>query len=106
MENTFFENLKKQSYSFFRGEQRGIAFLLVFFLTLSFTACDGFFTDNNLEEKISAAIAYENAQNISVTVAPENVLHGRVTTGSPVSAKIGYPFNINFIVDSAYTFGG
>ncbi|MBQ9206345.1 MAG: hypothetical protein IJ158_06480 [Treponema sp.] len=39
-------------------------------------------------------------------VAPESLLHGQVTTGSPVTAKVGYPFTVNFVVDDAYNFGG
>ena len=75
-------------------------------LSLGFIACDNFITESQVKKEIEDAIAYANSSNITVTVSPLNNLHGQVTTGSVVIAKIGYPFTVNFVVDDAYTFGG
>ncbi len=79
---------------------------LLFCIVFSFISCENFLEGSELKTKLESNIAYANAESISVTVSPQSVSHGQITTGNPVTAKIGYPFTVTFAVDEAYTFGG
>ncbi|MCR4742413.1 MAG: hypothetical protein K5866_06040 [Treponema sp.] len=83
-------------------------FLSIFSTSLifCFLSCKNFLAGSDIENKLEEEIKYANAESITVTVSPESMLYGHVTTGSPVTVKIGYPFVVNFAVDEAYNFSG
>ena len=75
-------------------------------LLICFLSCKNFLAGSDIQNKLEEEIKYANAESITVTVSPESMLYGHVTTGSPVTVKIGYPFVVNFAVDQAYNFTG
>lgn len=75
-------------------------------LLFCFLSCKNFLAGSDIQNKLEEEIKYANAESITVTVSPESMLYGHVTTGSPVTVKIGYPFVVNFAVDQAYNFSG
>ena len=80
--------------------------ICLFSLNLLFISCESFLEGSPFMAQLEKDIEYAMAESVTVTVNPLSLLHGQVTSGSPVKAKIGYPFTINFMVDDAYNFGG
>ncbi len=75
-------------------------------LNLTLTSCENFYEGDKFIDYLTQEIEYSKAESVTVTVNPVSLLHGQITSGSPVTAKIGYPFTVNFIVDDAYNFEG
>ena len=74
--------------------------LLIFLL---FTSCNGFFTDNDLENKIKAAIDYANAPTSSFWIAADATA-GTITPIGKISYKPTDYQNIKFKLKPEYQF--
>ena len=74
--------------------------LLIFFF---FTSCEGFFTDNDLENKIQAAIDYANAPTSSFWIAADATA-GTITPIGKISYKPTDYQNIKFKLKPEYQF--
>ncbi|MBO4640138.1 MAG: hypothetical protein J5710_10325, partial [Treponema sp.] len=75
------------------------------FLITNFFSCEGFFSDNGLDEKIQSAIDYAHMPVSECQVSVENGT-GTIT---PLGAKTWKPtdyMNIEFVLDPAYQFLG
>ena len=74
-----------------------------FFVLLFFTSCEGFFSDNNLEQKIQAAIDYANAP-ISTFVVSADSNAGTIIPSGQVQYKPTDLQNIEFTCKPGYEF--
>ena len=97
--NTSVKNKIQNLFNLFSG---GGYICLV--LTL-FVSCNGFFSDNNLEEKIRAAIEYANAKSYDIRIDCDEV-YGKIISGANVSKKVSDKFNIEFKINSGVNFLG
>ena len=86
--------------------QSCIALCCLFSLSFMAISCENFMEGSEFIAQLAQNIEYSRAESVTVIVNPVSLLHGQVTSGSPVTAKVGYPFTINFIVDDAYNFDG
>ena len=78
-------------------------FLSIFILIL--TGCEGFFTDNGLDEKIRAAIDYANAPTSSFWISGDQTM-GTITPYGKISYKPTDYQNIKFKLKPEYEFLG
>ena len=77
--------------------------LLSFCLAFLFTACEGFFTNNNVDEKIRAAIDYANAPTSSFFISAD-ASAGTITPVGKISYKPTDYQNIKFKIKPEYEF--
>ena len=97
--NTSVKNKIQKLFNLFSG---GGYICLVLAL---FVSCNGFFSDNNLEEKIRAAIEYANAKSYDIRIDCDEV-YGKIISGTNVSKKVSDKFNIEFKINSGVNFFG
>ena len=74
-----------------------------FFILLNLTSCEGFFTDNNLDQKIRAAIDYANAPTSSFWIAADATA-GTINPIGKISYKPTDYQNIKFKLKPEYQF--
>ena len=84
-------------FNFFSG-----AGIICLVLTL-FISCNGFFTDNNLDEKIKAAIEYANAKSYDIRIECDEV-YGKIISATNVTKKEGDKFDIEFKIAEGVLF--
>ena len=77
--------------------------LLSFCLAFLFTACEGFFTNNDVDEKIRAAIDYANAPTSSFFISAD-ASAGTITPVGKISYKPTDYQNIKFKIKPEYEF--
>ncbi len=80
-----------------------ISFFLSLFILLNLTSCEGFFNDNDLENKIQAAIDYANAPSSSFWIAADATA-GTITPIGKISYKPTDYQNIKFKLKPEYQF--
>ncbi len=89
----FFRSIKKSFLTILAGA----------FLCIALSSCEGFFTDNGVDEKIRAAIDYANAP-FSTFVVSVNPLAGKITPSGQVQYKPTDYQNIEFVLNPSYEF--
>ena len=89
----FFSSIKKSFLTILTGA----------FLCIALSSCEGFFTDNSVDEKIRAAIDYANAP-FSTFVVSVNPLAGKITPSGQVQYKPTDYQNIEFVLNPSYEF--
>ena len=79
------------------------SFLISIIVLLNLTSCEGFFTDNNLDQKIRAAIDYANAPSSSFWIAADATA-GTINPIGKISYKPTDYQNIKFKLKPEYQF--
>ena len=79
------------------------SFFISIFILLNLTSCEGFFTDNNLDQKIRAAIDYANAPSSSFWIAADATA-GTINPIGKISYKPTDYQNIKFKLKPEYQF--
>ena len=79
------------------------SFFISIFILLNLTSCEGFFTDNNLDQKIRAAIDYANAPTSSFWIAADATA-GTINPIGKISYKPTDYQNIKFKLKPEYQF--
>ena len=69
------------------------------FLVLFLTSCEGFFSDNNLEDKIKAAIDYANASTYKILIKAD-IQQGDFLSSGEKDCKLDYTIDVQFTVNS------
>lgn len=87
--------MKRRIYNAFRTT----ILLLGIGLVLLFSACDGFFADNDLDGKIKAAIEYANAKSYTLLIKSDSQ-YGEFLSDGEKQCKINNSIDIQFTANS------